>query len=258
MHAVVIDRVVGDPAVLAQRAATALGVTAFDVRASLQVPGGGPAIIAVHADAADATTTASALAQAGFAVETIDVEAQRHVPGGFVGRWFEFGEHALALDTRDARRAAVPYASVDLVLLVMAITTDERNEVVREKVFSPGRALLSGGLVNTRTRETAQRSTSMDSEEIAFVFAADGVFRLAEKSLVYQGLAGALQPARTANFQYLVAELRRRCPQAIFDDRLRKRSLQAQVLGRVLSPDDYLELAVTMFATSLRRPRAQP
>jgi len=62
----------------------------------------------------------------------------------------------------------------------------------------------------------------------------------------------ALQPSRTANFRYLVAELQRRCPHAMRDERLMRRSTQGQILGPMLSPDDHLELAAMLVVRSLR------
>jgi len=256
MHAVVIDRI-GDPEALVPRVAAALGVTAYDVRASLHVHGGGPAIFAVHAEAAPAAATVQALRAIGVDATTVDVEAAAASIGDFPVRRFELGDAAISVDTRDHRAASLAYASVDVIVLATSIVSTERTEVVRERSFSPGRSLLTGGLVNTRTRETQQRSTHMDSEEIAFVFTAGPeAYRFGEATLVFQGLGDAIQPARTANFQYLLTQLRQRCPGASFDERLRKRAQQAQLLGRVLSPDDHLALAVALVAARLRRDRA--
>ncbi|MBL8944124.1 MAG: hypothetical protein JNK45_13290 [Myxococcales bacterium] len=258
MHAVVIDRI-RDSAALIPKVAVALGVTAYDVRASLQVEGGGPAILAVLADPAAAESTAAALRSVGVEAVTRDVAATSAAIGDFAVRRFEFGPTGLSLDTRDGRTAEVPYASVDAIVLACAIISTEHTEVVRERKFSPGRSLLTGGLINTRTRDTTQRQTHVDSEEIAFVFAGGAeAYRLGEASLVFQGLGAAIQPSRTANFQYLLAQLRQRCTGAAIDERLRKRAQQAQLLGRVLSPDDHLELAVALVAAHLRSRRGAP
>lgn len=255
MHAVVIDRV-RDPAALLPRVAGALGVTAYDVRASLHVEGGGPAIVAVLADPDAAQAMAASLRAVGVAAETIDVAATGASVGDFTVRGFELGATALALDTRDGRTAAIDYGRVDAIVLACAVVRTEQTQVVRERTFSPGRSLLSGGLVNSRTRETTQRQVHVDSEEIAFVFAGGAqAYRFGEASVVFQGLGAAMQPARTANFQYLLAQLRQRCVHTRVDERLRKRAQQAQLLGRVLSPDDHLELAVALVAAHLRRDR---
>lgn len=256
MHAVVVDRV-SDPEALVPKVAAALGVTAYDVRASLHAQGGGPAILAVHAEPAPAEASAHTLRGVGVDASTIDVEVMGASIGEFPVRRFELGETGLSVDTRDQRTAEIEYASVDVIVLATSIVSTEHTEVVRERSFSPGRSLLSGGLVNSRTRETTQRSTHVDSEEIVFVFTGGATaYRFAEATLVFQGLGDAIQPARTANFQYLLTQLRTRCAAASVDDRLRKRAQQSQLLGRVLSPDDHLELAVALVARRLRRDRA--
>jgi len=259
VHAVVIERVVGDPAALIPEVAAALGVTAYDVRASLQAPGGGPAILAVHADAAATGAIVSTLRAIGLEASSLDVALGGASIGDFAVRHFELGADALAVDTRDARTAELRYASVDVIVLATSIVSTEHTEIVRERSFSPGRTLLTGGLVNTRTRESTQRSTHVDSEEIAFVFTGGPqAFRFGESALVFQGLGDAMQPARTANFRYLLDQLRGRCATARFDDRLRKRAQQVQLLGRLLSPDEHLGVAVALVAARLRRDRAAP
>jgi hypothetical protein len=256
MHAVVIDRI-GDPDALVPKVAAALGVTAYDVRASLQVTGGGPAILAVHAELAPAHATAQALRAIGVDATTVDVEAAGASIGDFPVRRFELGDVTISVDTRDQRTAELAYASIDVIVLATSIVSAERTEKVRERSFSPGLSILTGGLVNTRTRETTQRSTHVDSEEIAFVFTGGAeAYRFGEATLVFQGLGDAIQAARTANFQYMLTQLRQRCTGASFDERLRKRAQQAQLLGRVLSPDDHLPLAVALLAARMRRDRA--
>jgi hypothetical protein len=258
MHAVVIDRI-RDADAMVPKVAAALGVTAYDVRASVQVTGGGPAILAVHAEPALAEATAQALRAIGVDASTIDVDAMGESIGDFPVRRFELGDTAISVDTRDHRTAELAYASVDVIVLATSIVSTEQTEKVKERSFSPGMSVLTGGLINTRTRETTQRSTHVASEEIAFVFTGGAdAYRFGEANLVFQGLGAAIQPARTANFQYLLTQLRRRCPTASSDDRLRKRAQQAQLLGRVLSPDDHLPLAVALVAARLRRNRTQP
>jgi hypothetical protein len=50
-----------------------------------------------------------------------------------------------------------------------------------------------------------------------------------------------------------LAELRRRAPQALYDERLIRRSAMAQTLGPVLSASDNLDFAAAMIASSLLR-----
>ena len=66
MYVVVIDRVAGDVAELARALAGVVGKTAYEVRPSVQVPEGGPAVVAVHAQLDAAEQTAAQLLAVGF------------------------------------------------------------------------------------------------------------------------------------------------------------------------------------------------
>jgi hypothetical protein len=117
-----------------------------------------------------------------------------------------------------------------------------------------GRSLASGGLINTRTVESKRTAKQLDAEEIVFVFGDDdSPAMLRETELVYQSLGAAMQPSRAANFAYLATTLRERCAAATWDERLRRRAAQAQILGHALSPDDDFDLAVALVAHHRRR-----
>jgi hypothetical protein len=57
-----------------------------------------------------------------------------------------------------------------------------------------------------------------------------------------------MKPSGEMNFNYLVAELRQRCPSAFYDDRLLRRAEQVKLLGPLLNPDNHLDLAVEILA----------
>jgi hypothetical protein len=263
VHAVVIDRVANDvaepagPSDLARALASVLGKTAYEVRPSLQVPEGGPAIVAVHAQPDAAEQTATQLRAAGFHCSA--VPAKDPLPGLVVARRFELGATELTVETRDATTVSLPYAAVDVLLRGTRQTQSKQTEKVTERKLAIGRSILSGGLVNTRTETTTRTRTTTDADEFLLVFAGASVCSLREHEMQYQSLGAALQPSRTANFRHVVAELQRLCAHALRDDRLMRRSTQGQILGPMLSPDDHLELAAKLVADSLRaRPPASP
>src|SRR5690606_35436636 len=91
--------------------------------------------------------------------------------------------------------------------------------------------------------------TSTQSEDVLYIYThAEVPWVLGEQELRFEGLGDALQPSRTANFNTLVTLLRQWAPDARFDERLRRRAVQAQILGRMLSPEDHFELAVALVA----------
>jgi len=249
MHAVVIDRVRGDVATLAKAAAAVLGVTAYDVRASMQVPGGGPSVLTVLGDLGRAQATREALERAGFDARVVSVQSESTRVDV---RTFEFGAQAFTAQNRSGTQAHLPYADIRLLVRATAVTTETKTKTVRERKFAPMRTVLSGGLVNTKVQTTQRTTRTTDSTELLYAFGnTDTPLRMAEDTLLFQGLGPALQPSRNANFARLVQELRRRCPRAAFDERLRRRSVCSQILGRTLSPDDFMDLAVSLVASSV-------
>jgi hypothetical protein len=251
MFAVVIDRVGGDVAESARALAGALGKTPYEVRASLQLPGGGPAVVAVHAGLDAAEVSAVAVRAAAFTCSVIAV--REPLPGLLVPRRFELADHELAIECRDGSSARLRYAEIEVLIRGMQQTQASLTATVTERKLDFGRAILSGGLVNTRTEKTTRTTTTTDSDEFLLLVGGGHSCSLREHELQYQSLGAALQPSRTANFRYLVTELYRRCSTAARDERLMRRSVQSQTLGPMLSPDTHLDLALRLVADSIRR-----
>jgi len=252
MLAVVVDELEGDPKDLAQRAVEVLGGTAYDVRASLTVPGGGPAVLAVVGDAERAEVLRAGLQARGMNAAVVSVRVDRPY---FDVRRFSLESRSLEVEDRDGRQRSVPYASVDALVRASAVQTMVSTKTVRERKFNPVRSVLSGGLVNTSVKVTKKTQRETDSDEILFLFTGAALpLRLSERTLQYQGLGDALQPSRMANFLFMANAIVTGCPRARFDERLRRRSFQSQILGRTLSPDDHIDFAVHLVAQSLLRP----
>lgn len=250
MYAVVVDRLQGEPGDNAKKAASVLGGTAYDMRASMNVPDGGPTVLTVLADAQAAEAARAQLQATGF---TAAVVAVAQVGPRIDVRRFEFTESAVVIDARQGPPLELVYGDVDLLIRASAVTTTSSTKTVKERKLSIGRAALSGGLINTRTTKSQQTTRSTDSDELLYLFRGDAApVRMSEHGLQFQGLGDAVQPSRTANFMYTTDVLRRRCVRAGYDERLRRRAVQAQTLGRTLSPDDHLELAIDLVAASRR------
>ncbi|HWB80950.1 MAG TPA: hypothetical protein VG755_38570 [Nannocystaceae bacterium] len=249
MFAVVIDRVTAAPEVAASALAKVLGKTAYEARPSVQLPGGGPAVVGVHATAEAAQQSAAAVRAAGFTCTV--VPAKDPLPQLVVPQRFELGADELVLDGHGHVHATIRYDAIAALLHGVAERRTQSTENVTTRKLSLGRAALTGGLVNTRTQTTTRTTTTTDSDELLFVFAGADVVALREHELQYQSLGAALQPSRMANFRYLVGELQRRATRAVRDDRLMKRSVQTQMLGPVLRPEEHLELAAELVAASL-------
>jgi hypothetical protein len=162
----------------------------------------------------------AALVEAGLPALAID----EHVPSDadrFQVRSFVFEAAAARLTARDGEVLTLPWDEVRVVLRGVRTerTTSEHTETSTR--LSPGRAVLTGGLVMTKKTTSTVRGSEESSEQFVLVHGRGGErVMLAENVLELSGLGALLQPARTANMGVLAQELRRRTPQAFHDDRL--------------------------------------
>lgn len=244
-----IDRVTGDGEQVARALARALDCTPYDVRASVNAPGGGPAVVSVHADPKAAEATCALVRGAGVTAHIAVVRAIDLL----VARKFELGGDALGVESREGVAAEIPFAAIDLLLRGVHQIQRTQTETVSQKKVAVDRMILSGGLVNTRMHETTRTTTQTDADDFVVVFAGtEAPWILRERELVYQSLGPALQPSRAANFRYLAGELRARASQATWDERLVRPAAQSQMLGRTLRVDEHLEFLIGLVAASVR------
>lgn len=131
-------------------------------------------------------------------------------------------EAIVALDITGTTREVLPYA--DILALLGAThhkKTDSRREV-KEKKFNAGRALLSGGLVMSKTVTTAVVSSVEERQPVLYVFRRSGElpWLLQANHTHYAPLGPLLKLSQLENFTKLVSLLRERAPTATFDQRL--------------------------------------
>jgi len=241
MHIVAIHNLPAKKESLAGALSAALGCTAYEALSRLRVPGSGPVIVAVSAAVEPAEELIKKLRTNSFDTILLKEDEIESGASRFIARKFRFGEDELIAVSGAGESLAVDYASVDLLIYGTSISHGTIRETVKEKKFAPGMALLTCGLKMTKTTKKILESTPQTREGFLFLCAGEHpslLFR--EGGLVYDSLGAALQPTRRANFSYLIGELRRHCPDALYDDRLTTRSGQLQTLGPVLSPEEHL------------------
>jgi hypothetical protein len=245
----------GNEALLARQLAAVLHKTVYEANSRVRAPGGGPSVIGSFASAGPAQDTAALLTERGFDTLLLDEPELEADARRFVVRGYRLGAEAMQLEARDGR-LEVAYASVDLLLRGVVIRRGEPGPPGRSvRKFSLTRAALSGGLILTKA-VPGPRAPAVEEREGFLHLYARGLPPVAwrESELRHHTSQGLeLQPSRHANFTQLVAELRRRCPRAAFDERLASRAAQAQLLGPSLSPDRHLDVAISVLAGALRR-----
>jgi hypothetical protein len=249
MHLVVIHGWQEAGPELVQSLAAALGVTAFEVRPRLM--GGGPSVVGRFADEQQAVRLAGTLRLSGVAAFVLDSDEARS-RGRHVVRRFTLDSGTLAVETVGGETVRTPLGSVRLLLPAIGISVQTESVTVTERKLSLGKTILSGGIPMTKTVTRQEEVQTEERERMLFVVAADLpllVFR--QDGMSYDGFGPAMKLSRELNFSHLLAELRRLCPGARFDDRLLQRAGQVRVLGPAVDPDANLDLAAAILSRCL-------
>lgn len=253
MNIVAIYNLGKDEDRLAKALATALGKTVYEARARLHVPGGGPSVVGVFQEEIKSEDYVLKLMENGFDALILthhEIESDRN---HFPVRSFELSDSFLRVDSPQEQEVILPYHDIGLMLYGTSIIVHNEEHTVNERKLSIGRAIMTSGLVMTKnTRHTVQ-TTEENRERFLNIYSRDRkTFVFHENALQYDALGKALQPSRSANFSHVVKELKRRCPEAVFDDRLLSRGNQAQILGPMFDPGEHLDIATSLLAKLLR------
>ncbi len=239
---------------LAEALAAALGTTVYEALSRLRVPVKGPLVAASCRDHEAAEKIAERLASGGFDAIVLDQDEIETESAQFIVRKFRLDDEALDVESGKGQNLIIDYRSIDLLLRGTGIARKTEIETSKERKFSLGRAVLSGGLVMSRTKKITREIKTEEREGFFNLYSGSLptlVFR--ESVLVYDSPGFALKPSRVANFAYLISELRMRQPDAAFDERLLRRAEQAALLGPLLSPEEFLNVATSLLAKILRQ-----
>jgi hypothetical protein len=114
------------------------------------------------------------------------------------------------------------HGEITTLLRAMHRTSTETRGETKSKQFSPGKALLTGGLAFSKTVTKEEKSVAQASEQVLYVFRAGGAtpWLLRERGTSYAGLGQRLSASSTQNFLTTIAYLREQAPTALYDERL--------------------------------------
>jgi hypothetical protein len=222
--------------------ARALGVTAFEANQLLR--GSPPWVLLKTPDPAKATRLANELAPAG--VIAVDLASVPTTETMHEVRGFALEPDALVSLNQNGTSERLAWAEVSALVrrFRRVVTTDV--EVNRERKFDLGRAVITQGLVMSKTEKKVTETHGEAREPIAYLLRRTGApWFTAERRCRYDGLGALLKPARVENFNTLVKQLQTRLPQVPFDDRLLK--------GRSFSPEE-VDLLVHLIGRQLVTP----
>ncbi|HEB76762.1 MAG TPA: hypothetical protein ENJ04_10460 [Nitrospirae bacterium] len=236
-------------------AATLAGITGlstYEAAARLRAGARLPVVVAVSRDPETAEVTAGRLTAEGFQALVLHHDEIVPEDGSFAVRRFFFEEGGLRVRSANGDTLSVDYRDFKVMVRGTCITRTSKTTVEKGRRFSLSRAVISGGLVMSRSTKRRRAETTESREGFFLLYAPRYntlIFR--ETELVYTSLGPLLRPARPENFATVVNELRRRCPDLLFDESLVARSAQAQLLGPLFDPEEDLDIATSLLIRCL-------
>ena len=249
MHIVAIHHLQGDTQDLARNLARAMGITPYEARARVAVPGGGPAVVASFACSERAGDCAARLRAAGFTPMVLDSEDVESDLQRLMVRRLQFGADALEIMCRDGQQLRLPYAGIKLILRGTGISCTAELETSTQKKFALGRALATGGLVMRKNVKKVTTTTNQQRQPFCHLYSnGQQPVVVRQDEMDYTALGEQRRLSREANFNWICAELRRRCSAAAWDERLQTRPGLAQVLGPAFDPEQHVDVAITLVA----------
>jgi hypothetical protein len=195
-----------------------LGVSAYEAR--LVLASGTPAIVSMSSDKARALDLLARLRARGHGAIACDASAV--VASDAMTSMRRFCLNAGSISSDEGPRAELPYG--DVLALVAAVHRQRvtSESVVRDSKFSVGRAVMTGGMVNTRTVKRETRATTEERDAVLYVFRRGGgiPWILRERGTRWAGHGRPVAPTAGANFRPTVRLWRAPMPRAVYDDRL--------------------------------------
>lgn len=194
------------------------GTTAYEERLALAA--GLPAIVARTADGGAARHLLERIQSRRHGVIAVDTSTLLGSDQMVAMRRFTLEADAVHLS--DASGERLPYDEIGALLRANHWSRSETETEVKGKAFSMGRALLSGGLVVSKTVSRQERTVSHEDQQLLYVFRRSGArpWVLYERGTSYAGLGAQLQPSSVQNFLKVTALLRAHAPHAFYDERL--------------------------------------
>ena len=218
--------------------ATALGLSAADVR--MRLSGVLPRVVLNEPDADALSDAAAALQRLGIATVTCDPRMAPTDDERVIGRRVAVDGDVLQIwDAADTCHE-IPRDALALLQRGIRATTEHKTVTTTQRKFDAGRALLSGGLLLTKS-STLTSTTATETRELFLLLQrADGGSDLVlyERRLDYRFLGGDMQPASRANFDRLVSRIRAFCPRAPFDERVAQAGFVSALPATSADPTD--------------------
>jgi hypothetical protein len=167
-----------------------------------------------------ASILVAALRTAGLAALAVDVRCPTD-KDRTVARSVALDGSGVTFTPRVGAPMQVVWTDVLAILRGIRASRSEVERTEKSKRFSVGSAVVTGGLVMTRTTAKAVRSSEEATEQVILIYAREGrAVTLAENELDFSCLGTRMQPSSTGNMVEIARMLRERAKGAFYDERL--------------------------------------
>jgi len=211
-----------------------LGEQAYDLR--LKLAGTLPAYAYRGPDLTRAQAVLAIMQRRNHGAVACDVEHVHAAESMLTPRAVVFEPDAVRFE-RGVTQDAIAYA--DMLAVVHALETNalDGSQKVTERTVSLGRAALSGGLVVSKSESSEKRTQTRDAEQVLYVFRRSGEdpILLRQQAIRVSGQPGTAPRTSLESFQLAISELRRRAPDALYDNRLLTSKRKTVVASHVVT-----------------------
>jgi hypothetical protein len=217
MKLVSIVRTPARPDDAARALADATGLTLAEARMRLAPE---PPALLARLESDEAGALVAKLRSAGLAALAVDVQVPTDKDRTVAHR-VALTDTGVSFQPRSGSSMRAEWPDVMAILRGIRASRSEVERTEKTKRFSAGSALISGGLIMTRTSKTTTRSSDEAQEQVVLVYARDGrAATLAESQLDFSCLGPDMKPSSTGNMIEMARSLRERAKGAFYDERL--------------------------------------
>jgi len=206
-----------------------MGLLPYDAR--LRLNAGVPVVVARGCTLADAQQSLSALRTHGHGAVAVDEQGAPCAERMPLVRGFDLHEAELVAQVRGGPAVTLPFSQLLAVVRAVEVCEQEHAVETVEKKLAIGRAVLSGGLMRSKTVHKSISEKSLEHEQVAYLFRREAAepLLLREGALSYAGLGSERGVSAHESFMRLLKILRERAPHALHDDRLCVRKRRAEL-----------------------------
>jgi hypothetical protein len=196
-----------------------LGVTPYEAGLMLRAPM--PIVVLRCEDRSRAQALFTRLHERGHDAVALDATQVPTNEKMTALRTFRFDDDALVSIAHTGAEERLGYGELTAVVRAMHTKTTEKLEKEKVLNISVGRAVMTGGLLATKTTERQHKARTEERDPVLYLFRRDGTpWILRASHARYDGLGADLRPTTLENVASFMRLLRARAMSAVIDERL--------------------------------------